>query len=282
MLMPAFKQVPAGSSYSRISWARFTITGDVSTSEGVKKKTRKQNKIRNWRCVCLVALYFRGLKKNKTKNNNSSEIRSFSWQMMQHFAKIILLKFQISHFENIRSYSCSKSISPSEGSSVSWLIECGWGRQRQADTLAFPYGTFCKAIGVRLHDADCHWLVMKASRAEAYPSHWGVEVGVRGWPGGLEGVSVGKSALLPVTHHAAWPATSSGLCTMGGLGPDCMSSHSLLPPPTSQQVGEWGGKGGVEGQNEPKHHWTDISLTLSLEDLNASDSQAVNICSVSH
>ena len=114
---------------------------------------------------------------------------------------------------------------------------------RQADTLAFPYGTFCKAIGVKLDDADCHWLVMKASRAEAYPSHWGVEVGVRGWPGVLEGVSVGESALLPVTHHAAWPATSSGLCTMGGLGPDCMSSHSLLPPPSSQQVGVWGERG---------------------------------------
>lgn len=43
---------------------------------------------------------------------------------------------------------------------------------------------------------------MKTSRAEADPSLWGVEVGARGGPGGLEGASVGEAALLPVIHHA--------------------------------------------------------------------------------
>lgn len=48
---------------------------------------------------------------------------------------------------------------------------------------------------------------MKASLAEADPSLWGVEVGVRGRPGGCWGgeygwASVGEAALLPVTHHA--------------------------------------------------------------------------------
>lgn len=57
-------------------------------------------------------------------------------------------------------------------------------KQRQAVTLAFPYGKLCKAIGVSLHEPDCHGLFMKAPPTEADPSLWGAEVGVRGQPGG--------------------------------------------------------------------------------------------------
>lgn len=149
------------------------------------------------------------------------------------------------------------NIFPSVCCCVSWLSKSGRGRQRQADTLAFPYGTFCKAIGVSLHDPDCHWLVMKATRAEADPSLWGVEVGVRGGPGGLEkggGVRGERGRGSPVACHSpcttAWPPTLSGLCTMGGLGLDCMSSHSPLPPPSSQHRGRPKGV---------KTLWTDIS-----------------------
>jgi len=155
--------------------------------------------------------------------------------------KTILLKFSLHHLQNMRPYSCFKHISHSEFSRVSWLSECGRGRQRQADTLAFPYGTFCEAIGVRLHDADCHWLVMKASRAEAYPSHWGVEVGVRGRPGGLEGVSVGEAALLPVTHHAPLhdrqPCLACAQWEVWGLTVWAVIPYSLLPAANTEVEG---------------------------------------------
>ena len=45
-------------------------------------------------------------------------------------------------------------------------------------------------------------LLWKHGRLRLIHHFGGVEVGVRGRPGGLEGVSVGEAALLPVTHHA--------------------------------------------------------------------------------
>lgn len=121
------------------------------------------------------------------------------------------------------------------------------GKQRQTDTLALPYGKLCKAIGVSPHEPDCHWLVMKAARAEADPSLWGVEVGVRGQPGG--GAWMCKHCWSgPVACHspctAAWPPTLSGLCTMGGPVLNCMSSHSPTPLHSSQHR---------KGQKESKH-----------------------------
>ncbi len=184
---------------------------------------------------CTTVLEFQTIKRELWSDWDKS------WQIMQHSIlkklqscpKLLLVTFKT------RDLTAALNIFPQVCcSSVSWLSKCGRGRQRQADTLAFPYGTFCKAIGVSLHDPDCHWLVMKASRAEADPSLWGMEVGVRGRPGGLDGQR-GRGS--PVACHSpcttAWPPTLSGLCTMGGLGLDCMSSHSPLPPPSSQHRG---------------------------------------------
>lgn len=146
----------------------------------------------------------------------------------------------------MRSYSCLKHIFPSVWSSVWWLSECGRGRQRQADTLASPYGTFCTAIGVSLHDPDCHWLVMKASRAEADPSLWGMEAEAIAGPGGPEGASGGVATLLPVTHHAPLhdrqPCLACAQWEVWVLTVWAVVPHSLVAVANTE-----------EGQQESKH-----------------------------
>lgn len=101
---------------------------------------------------------------------------------------------------------------------------------------------------------------MKASRAEGYPSHWGVEAGARGRPGGAGRGKRGRGG--SVACHSpcttAWPATLSGLCTMGGLGLDCMSSHSPLPAANTEVRG-WG------SQKESKHSGQALVLYRPLK-----------------
>lgn len=149
----------------------------------------------------------------------------------------------------MRSYSCFKHFFPQVRLA---LYRDSVSVGEEADTLAFPYGTFCKAIGVSLHDPDCHWLVMKASRAEGYPSHWGVEAGARGRPGGLEGASVGEAALLPVTHHA--PLHDRQPCLACAQWEVWGSTVWAVIPPSQQPIQRWGGGGAKRSQNTLDRH----------------------------
>lgn len=182
---------------------------------------------------CTTVLEFQTIKRELWSDWNKIPVMTnnaaLDSQKLQSCSKII-----ISHFQNMRSHSCLKHISPSVRSSVSWLSKCGRGRQRQADTLAFPYGTFCKAIGVSLHDPDCHWLVMKASRAEADPSLWGMEVGVRGRPGGLEGWAWARQpCCLSLTMHHCMTANLVWLVHNGRSR--ARLYEQSFPAPSSQQ-----------------------------------------------
>lgn len=209
--MPGFKQVPAGSSYSRITKGRLSQKHrHISTSEAGENKRANRG---YWHffgvwgvCAIYLFIYFKWSK----GNCDLTQIRSQSWQIiMQHS---ILRSFNlrpkiiISRFQNTRSYSCFKTYFPKcVWSSVSWLSKCGRGRQRQADTLSLPYGTFCTAIGVNLHDLDCHWLCYESNAGWG----WSITLGGGSWgertARGARWASVGEAALLPVTHHAPLP-----------------------------------------------------------------------------
>lgn len=103
---------------------------------------------------------------------------------------------------------------------------------------------------------------MKASRAEGYPSHWGVEAGARGRPGGLEGASVGEAALLPVTHHAPLhdrqPCLACAQWEVWGSTVWAVIPHSLLPAANTEVRG-WG------SQKESKHSGQALVLYRPLK-----------------
>lgn len=117
-------------------------------------------------------------------------------------------------------------------------------KQRQADTLAFPYGTSCKAIGVCLHEPDCHWLVMISLTGWGWSITFGEEgkgVGVSWWPRGLDGRGSPVACHSPCT--TAWPPTLSGL--HNGRSRTQLYEQSS-PHSSSQQPTE-------EGQKESKY-----------------------------